>query len=99
MIEKENKMLKNVSYKNKFALTFFIMAKLISLPTAFSIIKGDLDKSFLLLSIYSFLIFTTIVLTIIPDKKKGRKIPDGEFYSDGMVLKIVNGKIQDFKNL
>jgi hypothetical protein len=92
-------MLKNVSYKNKFSLTFFIMAKLISLPTAFSIVNGDLDKAFILLSVYSFLIFITIVLSIIPDKKKEIKIPDGEFYSDGMVLKIVNGKIQDFKNL
>lgn len=92
-------MTKDISYKNKFALSFFIMAKLISLPTAVSIINGDLDKSFFLLSSYTFLVFITIVLTIIPDNEREIKIPDGEFYSDGMMLKIVNGKIQDYKNL
>ena len=93
-------MLNGITYKNKFALVFFIMGKLISFPTAYLIVNGELEKSLTFLYVYSFLIFLSIALTLIPDSvKKTKTLPDGVFYLNDSKITIVNGEITMTENI
>tara|TARA_B100001287_G_scaffold55701_1_gene44172 strand:+ start:301 stop:588 length:288 start_codon:yes stop_codon:yes gene_type:complete len=91
-------MFRGISLKSKSALAFFVMGKLISLPTAFLIISGELDRALLFLCLYIFLIIMSIVLSLIPETKDENKIPDGVFYSGNNVLTVIDGKITYSKN-
>ena len=91
-------MFKGVSLKTKLALVFFVMGKIISLPTAFLIMSGELDKSFALLCLYIFFIIMSIALSLMSNLKDEKEIPDGVFYSGNDVITIVNGKITYSEN-
>tara|TARA_B100000963_G_C22634083_1_gene676590 strand:- start:1590 stop:1877 length:288 start_codon:yes stop_codon:yes gene_type:complete len=91
-------MFKGVSLKSKLALAFFVTGKLISLPTAFLIISGELDKALLFLCLYIFLIIVSIVLSLIPESGVEKEIPDGVFYSGDNALTVADGKITYLEN-
>tara|TARA_B000000557_G_C20802257_1_gene456116 strand:- start:964 stop:1260 length:297 start_codon:yes stop_codon:yes gene_type:complete len=93
----KNNILEEISFKKKIALFSFILGKLLSLPTAYLIISGS-DKSLMFLYIYAFLIISSIVFSIIPDRRDDKeKLPDGVFHLDGITLKISDGKVLDYK--
>ena len=67
-------MLKDVSFKTRLALVFFILGKLTFLPTIFFLFSGQSFKAKVFLFIYVTFIVCSLLLSLMSNSKKDQSL-------------------------
>ena len=90
----------SLDIKSKLAFVFFVLGKLCFIPSAYFILTKQTYLSKVSLSMYSFFIASSLVLSFISIKSKSinldllkNKIKKEETNSKTFVVKVENGKI------